>query len=257
MEVPPLGKLLEKGAVFSAALLDGEASSQEEVPPEENDLELRIVGVAGGIPITLFRGSHHPMERAILRGVFLRNRRSAIEREAILGLYPPPQAMAAEERLRRRQDAHALLKKPEQDLSPEERRTVGVLRYGRARLGMSRVFGSAPRPGPARERLHREALEECMAVCRILGPVAEADPRIDDVGMTFWAARSLAHYYLKAGDTARAVAYAESALGFIKEAGLKDPEESEYRHWQAGGSAMLAEARAGKSLPGTAGDGTR
>jgi hypothetical protein len=30
-------------------------------------------------------------------------------------------------------------------------------------------------------------------------PLAAADPRIDDVGMVFWAAGSLAHYYLKGG----------------------------------------------------------
>jgi hypothetical protein len=244
MEVPSLETLLEKGASFAVAMLGDAEGSQEGVPLEENDLDLRIAGVAGDLTVTLFRSAHGSVERAVLGGTFLRNRQSAIEREAILGLYPRPRELAAEERARRRQAAFALLDKPEAELSPDERRVAGVLHYGRARLEMFRVFGSAPPPGPAREQLHRTAVGECMAVCRILGPLAEADPRIDDVGMTFWAAGSLAHFYLKGGDAGRAVAYAETAVDLVREAALKDPDEPEYRRWQASGMARLAEAQA-------------
>ncbi len=248
MEIPALEKLLEKRASFTVALLGDEEGSQEDVPLEENDLDLRVVGMMDDRSVTLFRSAHSPVERAVLRGTFLQNRQLAIEREAILGLYRRPHELAAEERLRRRQAAFALLDKPEADLSPEERRVVGLLHYGRARLEMFRVFGSAPPPGPAREQLHRLALGECMAVCRILGPLAAADPRIDDVRMTFWAASSLAHYYLKGRAADRAVPYAEAAVDFVQEAALRDPDEPEYQRWRASGMALLAEAQA------TAGD---
>jgi hypothetical protein len=98
-------------------------------------------------PLTLFRSAHGPVERAVQRGAFLQNRQSAIEREAILGLYRRPRELAAEERQSRREAALALLEQPEADLSPEERRVVGVLHYGKAKLEMFRVFGSAPLPG--------------------------------------------------------------------------------------------------------------
>jgi hypothetical protein len=49
-----------------------------------------------------------------------------------------------------------------------------------------------------------------MAVWRILSPLAAEEPRIDDVGMTFWAASTLAHYYLEGGADL-AISYAEEA----------------------------------------------
>jgi hypothetical protein len=244
MEVPSLADLVKKGACFALALLAPEEGSQQAVALEENDLDVRIVGTAGDQSITLFRSAHRPVERAALRGAFLQNRKSQVEREAILGLYARPRELAHAARSRRREDAFALLEKPENALSPDERRVVGLLRYGRARLAMFRVFSSAPPPGPAREDLHRSALAECMAVCRILGPVAEQDPRIDDVGMTFWAASSLANYYMKGGAADRAVPYAEAAVGLVERAAHADPDEAEYQRWRASGLARLAEAEA-------------
>jgi len=66
--------------------------------------------------------------------------------------------------------------------------------------------------------------------------------------MTFWAASSLAHYYLKGRAADRAVPYAEAAVDFVQEAALRDPDEPEYQRWRASGMALLAEAQA------TAGD---
>ncbi len=88
MEVPSLAKLVEKRASFAVALLGHEEGSQEAVALEENDLDVRIVGTAGDRAITLYQSTHGPVERAVLRGTFLQNRKSPIEREAILGLYP-------------------------------------------------------------------------------------------------------------------------------------------------------------------------
>ena len=244
MEVPSLATLIEKHASFGLALLGDQEGPQETVQLEENDLHVRIVGAAGERMITLFRSAHAPMERAVLQGTFLQNRKSPIEREAILGLYPRPRELAAQARSARRQAVIALLDKPEEELSPDERRLVGVLRYGRARLQMSRVAGSAPAPGPAREQLHRSALSECMAVYRILGPLAEEDPRIDDIGMTFWALSSLALYYLKSRDAEWALQYAKAAVVLVQDAGSRDPDEPEYARWGARGIALLAEAQA-------------
>jgi hypothetical protein len=244
MEAPSLESLVESRASFAVVLLGADKESQEEVTLEQNDFDVCIVGAAGDRSVTLFRSAHGPVARAVLRGTFLQNRQSAIDREAILGLYPRLQELAVEERQSRREAAFALLDKPEEDLSPEERRVVGVLRYGMAKLEMFRVFGSAPAPGQAREKLHLKAIGECMAVCRILGPLVAEAPRIDDVGMTFWAASSLAHYYLKGGDAGRAVQYAEAAVDFVQEAALRDPDEPEYQRWSANGIASLAEAQA-------------
>jgi hypothetical protein len=83
-----------------------------------------------------------------------------------------------------------------------------------------------------------------MAVCRVLGPLVAADPRIQDVGMTFWAASSLAHYYLKGKAAERAIPYAEAAVGLVQEAALRDPDEPEYQRWRASGMARLADAQA-------------
>jgi tetratricopeptide (TPR) repeat protein len=109
---------------------------------------------------------------------------------------------------------------------------------------MFRVFGSSPPPGPARDQLHRSALSECMAVCRILGPLAAEDPRIDDVGITFWAASNLANYHLKGGAADQALSYAEAAVDLVQEAALRDPDEPEYKRWRASGMVGLAEAQA-------------
>ena len=243
MEVPPLAKLVEKRARFSVALLGAERGGQDDVALEENDLDVRIVGRAGDRAITLFRSAHTPVERAVLRGAFLQNRASLIEREAILGLYARPRELAADDRGRKRQAAFALLDKLEEELSPEERRVVGCLRYGQAKLAMFRVFHSAPPPGPARDQLHRSALEDCRAVARVLGPLAAEDPRIDDVGRTFWAASSLANYYLKGGAPDRAIAYVQAALDLVQNAAVRDPDEPDYRRWCASALAQLAEAQ--------------
>jgi hypothetical protein len=243
MEVPPLAQLVDKQATFTVALLGENQGTQEPVAIDSNDLDVRIVGTAGGREITLFRSAHGPVERDVLSAAFLQTRKSAIEREAILGLYGRPRELAAEERARRREAAFALLDKPEEELSPDERRVAGLLHYGRAKLAMFRVFASAPPPGPARQQLHRSALGECMAVCRILGPLAE-DPRIDDVGRTFWAASSLANYYLKSGDAPRAISYAEAAVDLVQGASIKDPVEPEYQRWHASGLGRLAEGQA-------------
>jgi hypothetical protein len=244
MEVPSLAELLQKRASFAVALLGPEEESQQAVVIEENDFDIRIVAMVGDRSITLFRSAHGPVERAALRGTFLQNRKSAIEREAILGLFARPRDLDAAARTRRREAAFALLNKLEDELTPDERRVVGVLRYGQAQLAMCRVFGSAPQPGLAREELHRSALGECKAVCRILGPIAEQDPRIDDVGIVFWAATSLANYYVEGRAANRAVPYAEAAVGFVEEAARKDPNEAEYQRWRASGLALLAEAQA-------------
>lgn len=252
MEVPSLEKLVEKGASFAVALLGDEEGSLEEVTVEENDLDVRVVGTVDDRKVTLFRSGHGPVERAILRGAFLQNRKSTIEREAILGLYPRARELAAEERRRRRKEAYALLDKPEEELSPEERRVAGLRHYGRAQLEMFRVFGAVPPPGPAREQLHLTALGECLAVCRVLGPLVAEVPRIDDVGMTFWAASSLANYYLKGGAAERAIPYAEAAVDFVQKAALIDPDEPEYERWRARGMARLAEAQAAAGDPAAA-----
>jgi hypothetical protein len=244
MVIPSLEKLVEKGASFDIVLLGVDEKSQEVVTLDENDLDVRIVSLVDNQPLTLFRSAHGPVGRVVLRGSFLQNRKSLIEREVLLGLYPRTNELAIAEREQRRQAAFALLDKPEDDLSPEERRGVGVLRYGRAKLEMFRVFNSAPPPGPARQKLHQRALDECMAVCRILGPLTTADLRIDDVGMIFWAASNLAHYYLKGGVADRAVQYGEVAVDLVREAGLRDPDEPEYQRWLASGMAHLAEAQA-------------
>ncbi len=135
-------------------------------------------------------------------------------------------------------------RKTRRELSPEERRVAGLLHYGKAKLEMFRVFNSAPPPGPARERLHESALSECMAVVRILDPLATEDPHIDDVGMMFWATNSLADYYLKGGAADLAVEYAEEAVNITRDAARLDPGEPEYRRWWASGLAHLAEAQA-------------
>lgn len=244
MEVPSLEKLIEKQASFAVALLGREEGSQETILFEENDLDARITGIVGDQTITLFRSAHGPVERAVLSGAFLQNRKSSIEREAILGLYPRPQELAVKDRTRRRQAAYALLEKSEEELSPEERRVVGLLHYGKAILGMFRVFSSSPPPGPAREQLHSSALAECRAVCRILDPLTVDDLRFDDVRMIFWAASNLANYYLKGAAADWAIQYAEAAVELVQEAALRDPEEPEYRRWHASGLSLLAEAQA-------------
>ena len=249
LEVPSLAKLIENRASFSVALLGSKESSQQSVAVDENDFDVRIVGTAGKRAITLFRSTHGPVERAVLGGAFLQNRRSAIEREAVLGLYARPQELANEERARRREAAWALLEKLEAELSPEERRVVGLLRFGRAQVEMFRVFESSPPPGPARDELHRRALDECMAVCRILGPLAAADPHIDDVGMTFWATNTLAHYYMNAGAPKLAIPYAEDAVALVRAAARRDPKELEYQRWDVSGRARLAEAQAAGGIP--------
>jgi hypothetical protein len=62
--------------------------------------------------------------------------------------------------------------------------------------------------------------------------------------MTFWAASSLAHYYLKGKAAERAIPYTEAAVDLVQEAALRDPDEPEYQRWRASGMARLAEAQA-------------
>ncbi len=245
LEIPPLATLIRKGATFGISLVGQERDAAQVVTPEENDLDVRIVAAfESGLAVTIFRSAHSPTERAILKGSYLGQRESQIEREAILGLYPRTADLEASERAERRRAVHALVDKTEDELSPEERRWVATLRFGRAQVEMFRVFGSPPPPGPARQELHLRAITECRAVCRLLGPLIAAELSIDDVGMAYWAAGNLAHYYHAGAAPDRARPYAEAALSLVREAATNDPEEPEYRRWTASALEQLAAVQA-------------
>jgi len=79
-----------------------------------------------------------------------------------------------------------------------------------------------------------------------------ADPRFDDVGMTFWAMNNLAQHYLAGQAADRAVPYANAALDLIDEVAGRDPDEPEYQRWRADALARLAEARAAAGDPSSA-----
>ena len=68
--------------------------------------------------------------------------------------------------------------------------------------------------------------------------------RRDDVGMSFWAASSLADYSLKGKDAASAVAYGQEAVELVRQAARRDREEPEYERWHASGLERLARAQA-------------
>lgn len=240
MQLPPLAKLVERQASFHVALLGPDEERQDEVVAEENDLDVQVTGVCGDETLHLFRSRHSAQQRAVLKGVVLSRIASPIEREAVLGLYEPPHDPEADERERRREAAHALLEAPEDDLSPEERRIVGLLRMGEAELEMSRVFNAAPPPGSARDALHLRAIEACRAVCRLLTPLAVAEADIDDVGRVFKAASSLAHYYTAGQAPERGLGYAEHATAVAERAAARAPDEPLFRRWLASASERLA-----------------
>ena len=245
LEIPALARLTEKSATFSASLVGQDSAAEQVVVPEENDLDIRVTAAyESGEHLTLFRSAHCSVERAILKGAYLVERTTQIERETILGLYPRTAELAAAERLERRRAAHALLEKPDEELSPEERRIAAVLRYAQAKLDVFRVFASAPPPGPARDMLHAAAIQECQAVCRLLEPLIAADPQIDEVGMAYWATSNLAHYYEAGRAPDRSLPYAEAALSLVRDAAAKVQDEPEYRRWMASALERLARAQA-------------
>lgn len=257
-ELPPLSKLIEKGATFGVSLVGEMQDSAQPVAPDQNDFDVRVVAsYPSGRLVTLFRSTHTPLERAILKGSYLADRPNAIEREAILGLFPRETSLAAEQRAERRQRVLALAEKPEAELSPEERRPVAVLHHGRAVLEMSRVFGNAPPPGPARQQLHERALSECSLVFRLLQPLVAVEPRLDDVGMAYWSASNIAHFYRVTGDVAHARAHAEAALTLARGAVAHDPHEPAYRRFEATALARLSADQAASGDRTNAGAGLR
>jgi hypothetical protein len=183
------------------------------------------------------------MERAILQGDFLTSRKNQIEREAILGLYPKPRELEAAERLARRQAARALLDKPETELSPDERRLVGKQRHEHANLLVHRIFGNAPRPGPARQKLLADAIAECQAVRRLLEALAQATADIDDVGMTYWALHALARFAVASGDTRGAAHLVGDAIDLLGEASQRAPDEPSFRRLIAESQAVMKTLR--------------
>ena len=240
-ELPPLSKLIEKDATFGISLMGETQDSVQPVVPDQNDFDIRVVAsYPSGRSVTLFRSTHTPLERAILKGPCLADYSNTIEREVILGLYPRTASLAAEQRMERRRCVHALAEKSEEELSPDERRTIAVLHYGRARLEMFRVFGSAPPPGTARQQLHKRALAECGLVFRLLRPLVTVEPRLDEVGMAYWSASNIAHFHQMAGDTVQARTYAEAALSLVRNAISNDPNEPEYWRFEATALARLS-----------------
>ena len=245
LELPSLAKLIQKGATFNTSIIADDPRAAQPVVADENDLDIRITAIyESGERITLYRSSHIPLERAVLKGAYLSGRATQIEREAILGLYSPAVGLAMAEHHDRRVAAHALLEKPEEQLSPDERIIAARLRHANAVLQMHRVFGSAPPPGPVRQKLHMSAIDECRAVWRLLEPLVAARTDIDEIGMSYSAAISLARYYHKGNAPDRAVAYAEAALALVRDAAAKDPEEPEYRRWMAWSLQKLAASQA-------------
>jgi hypothetical protein len=245
LEIPALATLVAKQARFNASLIAPDSGAGPPVVAEENDLDIQIVAIyESGECVTLYRSAHTPLERALLKGAYLSGRATNVEREAVLGLYTPAAELASTEYQDRRRAEHALLEKPEEQLSPDERRVVARLRHGEAVLQMFRVFGSAPPPGPARQKLHQAAIGECRAVWRLLEPLTSARTDFDEVGMSYWAASSLAHYYAKGGAPDRALAYAEAALSLVRRAAAEDREEPEYRRWIASALERVAGAQA-------------
>jgi tetratricopeptide (TPR) repeat protein len=228
-------------------LLGQDPNDEQEIAAEENDLDICVTaGYESGEDVTLYRSTHHPVERAVLKGAYLLGRESQIEREAILGLYPRTNDLATAEYVNRRHAGLALLDKAEEQLSPEERRVVARLRYGQAQLYMFRVFGNAPPPGPERQKLHQSAIEECLALRRLLEPIIAASPEIDDVGMSYWAASNLARYYEASGVPDQALPIADTALSLVRDAAAKDPDEPDYQRWTASALQRLAGIQSSK-----------
>ncbi len=242
MEIPPLASLVSSNASFGIALLGQDSKSRRAVTREECDLNFSVKAqFESGPEVTLFRSDHRPLERNVLSGAYLSSKKSEIEREAILGVYPRATALVATERRQRREAAMALLAKPEASLALEERRIVATLRYSEAQLQVSRLFGSAPPPGPAREKLQESALSACDAVLRLLAPLVAVDPRYHDVGMAYWAASTLAHLHNLLRASTPAVRYARTALALVKAAAAQVPDETEFGRWVASATARLAE----------------
>ena len=246
LELPSLAELVEKNAAFRISLLRAERGGEEEVGSDENDFDVHVVArYPSGREATLFRSTHTPLERAILKGAFLADRKNAIEREAILNLYARATSQAAEERDERRRRAAALVDSPEAELSPDERRTAAKLHYGRAGLEMYRVFNNAPPPGPARQKLHQRAVAECDVVFRLLQPLVAAENDFDDVAMAFWSASHLAQFFRATDDATNTRARAEAALSILRAAMARDPAEPAYRRWEATAVAQVAADKAG------------
>lgn len=146
-EMPSLDSLIDGARTFDVILLGHDQNVQEAVVAEENDLEIHLKAqYSSDEKVTLYRSAHRPVERAVLKGTFLAGRRSAIEREAILGLYPRTRELAVSEALRRRQAAQALLGKPEDQLSPEE--PPSSRGFGMGRRSWRCSGSSETRPGP-------------------------------------------------------------------------------------------------------------
>lgn len=234
--VPALSALIQRNATFGISLVGAERDSAEVVKVDQNDFDLSIVArYPSGRSVTLFRSTHSPLERAVLGGAYLSDRQSAIEREAMLGLYRKPAEQTAEARNERRKRALVLAESSEAELSPEERRTAAVVHYGRAVLEMFRVFGNAPPPGPVRQRLHERALAECNLVLQLLRPLIAAEPKFDDVGMAYWSANNLARYYRAIGHAPQARDHTAIALSIVDDALAHDPQEPAYRRFRATG----------------------
>jgi hypothetical protein len=240
-----LSALVARGASFGVTILGEQQGAERRIVSEENDLDLRVTALHDSGPrVTLFRSSHRPLERDVLGGELLSSIASEIEREAILGLYPPSIELAEAEARQRRERAQALLGAPEAALSPEERRIVATLRHGQAQLLVSRVFGSSPPPGPARRKLHAEATEACEAVWRLLSPLVATEPRFHDVGMAYWAASNLAIYHDTVRAPERARQHNEEALRLVEEAAARAPDEPEFGRWAASARERLRRAGA-------------
>lgn len=66
----------------------------------------------------------------------------------------------------------------------------------------------------------------------------------DELGMAYWAASTLTHYYQAGGAADRACAYGEAAVALVSDAAIKVSDEPEYRRWKAAALDRLAQAQA-------------
>lgn len=251
MQIPGIQTLIKKDAQFYVSLLDIQTEQQEPVVQDENDLNVKILTTIQDKTVTLFNSSHDTIERSVLKGDFLSGIKTAIKREAVLGFYPKSKEINNKIYDEKRVEAHQLLNKSIDALSVVERRTAGALTYDIAKLEIFRCYNSAPPRGKARDELYERALQSCWKVCLLLGPIAQKDPRVEDVGMVFWANSNIAEFFRKLGDKENARKYSDMVTGFMSDIVKLDNTEPAYKRWLA--SAQVRYARIlgdAQDLPG-------
>ena len=219
-EVPSLRRLRDQGSEFRLVAHYSESESAEFLDLEETGIDVRVQAVFKGLTppaVTVFHSVHDQFESAVLGCDYLLGIDNAIEREALLWLYPPTTEAIRQARSEKLERIGRLAQSGVIPSDDEDKRLVARLLESEARLAAFRG-------------LHRQALTRLAVIGQVMDAlIFRRIPTYEDGMLMYRVHAQTVDYHLNQKDY-QSAGEANAGAGLVTQR-LVDaaPDEPDYR----------------------------